>query len=264
VARSVGSGHDGPDYKDEMTMLREIVLDTETTGLDAKRGDRLIEIGCIEIINRRATGVEFHRFINPAGKDVHPDAERVHGISNKFLIDKPSFSQIAVDFLAFIGDDTLVIHNANFDIGFINMELEKIKQPLLLMERVVDTLLLARRKHPGGPNTLDALCKRYGIDNTQRTKHGAIVDSLLLADVYLELLGERQAMLGLGANDAAAHASGGQLRGGSGRSQPARQRPQALPSRLTAADEAAHAKFIETLGPNAMWKKLGAKAVSAS
>lgn len=241
-------------------MLREIVLDTETTGLDAKRGDRLIEIGCIEIVNRRATGVEFHRFINPAGKDVHPDAERVHGISNKFLIDKPSFGQVAADFLAFIGDDTLVIHNANFDIGFINMELEKIKQPLLHMERVVDTLLLARRKHPGGPNTLDALCKRYGIDNTQRTKHGAIVDSLLLADVYLELLGERQAMLGLGAINVAANAALTQVRGH--RTLPARQRPQQLPSRLTAADEAVHAQFVETLGPNAMWKKLGTKSAS--
>jgi DNA polymerase III subunit epsilon len=257
VVRSVGSGLDG----DAQSMLREIVLDTETTGLDAKRGDRLIEIGCVEIINRRATGVEFHRFINPAGKDVHPDAERVHGISNKFLIDKPSFGQVAADFIAFIGDDTLVIHNANFDIGFINMELEKIKQPLLLMERVVDTLLLARRKHPGGPNTLDALCKRYGIDNTQRTKHGAIVDSLLLADVYLELLGERQAMLGLGASDMAANAGAGQARG-TGRHQPARQRPQLLAARLTAADEAAHAKFVESLGANAMWKKLGAKAAS--
>jgi DNA polymerase III subunit epsilon len=243
-------------------MLREIVLDTETTGLDAKRGDRLIEIGCVAIVNRRATGVEFHRFISPAGKDVHPDAERVHGISNKFLIDKPLFSQVAADFLAFIGDDTLVIHNANFDIGFINMELEKIKQPLLLMERVVDTLLLARRKHPGGPNTLDALCRRYGIDNTQRTKHGAIVDSLLLADVYLELLGERQAMLGLGASETAANVSAGPSRS-TGRHQPARQRPQPLTPRLSAADEAAHAKFVETLGANAMWKKFGAKAAPA-
>jgi DNA polymerase III subunit epsilon len=264
VVRSVDTGLERHiDLKDATTMLREIVLDTETTGLDAKRGDRLIEIGCVEIINRRATGVEFHRFINPAGKDVHPDAERVHGISNKFLIDKPLFSQVAADFLEFIGDDTLVIHNANFDIGFINMELEKIKQPLLLMDRVVDTLLLARRKHPGGPNTLDALCKRYGIDNTQRTKHGAIVDSLLLADVYLELLGERQAMLGLGASDMAANASAGQSRGAMGRHQPARQRPQPLAARLTTADEAAHAKFVESLGANAMWKKLGAKAASA-
>jgi DNA polymerase III subunit epsilon len=242
-------------------MLREIVLDTETTGLDAKRGDRLIEIGCIEIINRRATGVEFHRFINPVGKEVHPDAERVHGISNAFLHDKPSFSQVAADFLEFIGDSTLVIHNANFDIGFLNMELEKIKRPLLLMDRVVDTLLLARRKHPGGPNTLDALCKRYGIDNTQRTKHGAIVDSLLLADVYLELLGERQAMLGLGASDVAANVASGSR--GALRHLPARQRPQPLAPRLTTADEAAHAKFVETLGANAMWKKLGAKAASA-
>jgi DNA polymerase III subunit epsilon len=243
-------------------MLREIVLDTETTGLDAKRGDRLIEIGCVEIINRRATGVEFHRFINPGGKDVHPDAERVHGISNKFLIDKPSFGQVATDFLAFIGDDTLVIHNANFDIGFINMELEKIKQPLLLMDRVVDTLLLARRKHPGGPNTLDALCKRYGIDNTQRTKHGAIVDSLLLADVYLELLGERQSTLGLNANELTGSATSGQSRGAQ-RHQPARQRPQPLAARLSAADEAAHAKFVESLGPNSIWKKMSAKAASA-
>jgi DNA polymerase III subunit epsilon len=243
-------------------MLREIVLDTETTGLDAKRGDRLIEIGCVEIINRRATGVEFHRFINPAGKDVHPDAERVHGISNKFLIDKPSFGQVAADFLAFVGDDTLVIHNANFDIGFLNMELEKIKQPLLLMERVVDTLLLARRKHPGGPNTLDALCKRYGIDNTQRTKHGAIVDSLLLADVYLELLGERQSTLGLNANEAMGGSTSGQSRG-TQRHQPARQRPEPLPSRLSAADEVAHAKFVETIGPNSIWKKMSVTAVSA-
>jgi DNA polymerase III subunit epsilon len=242
-------------------MLREIVLDTETTGLDAKRGDRLVEIGCVEIVNRRATGVEFHRFINPAGKDVHPDAERVHGISNKFLIDKPLFSQVAADFLAFIGDDTLVIHNANFDIGFINMELEKVKRPPLLMDRVVDTLLLARRKHPGGPNTLDALCKRYGIDNTQRTKHGAIVDSLLLADVYLELLGERQTSLGLNANEATS-AAAAQGRGRVIR-QVARQRPQPLAPRLTAADEVAHAKFVESLGPNAIWKKMTAKAASA-
>ena len=243
-------------------MLREIVLDTETTGLDAKRGDRLIEIGCVEIVNRRATGVEFHRFVNPAGKDVHPDAERIHGLSNAFLNDKPLFSQVAADFLAFIGDSTLVIHNANFDIGFINMELEKCKRPVLTMDRVVDTLLLARRKHPGGPNTLDALCKRYGIDNTQRIKHGAIVDSLLLADVYLELLGERQAMLGLNAGDGIGQASSGALRGRSVH-HPARQRPQPLAARLTAADEAAHAAFVETLGANAMWKRLGAKAATA-
>jgi DNA polymerase III subunit epsilon len=263
MVRSVDFGSDRPRQRSpgrlkDAVMLREIVLDTETTGLDAKRGDRLIEIGCVEIVNRRATGVEFHRFVNPAGKDVHPDAERVHGISNAFLNDKPLFSQVAADFLTFIGDSTLVIHNASFDIGFINMELEKIKRPPLQMDRVVDTLLLARRKHPAGPNTLDGLCKRYGIDNTQRTKHGAIVDSLLLADVYLELLGERQAMLGLSASDAGVGAVNGQVRGGSQRHQPARQRPQPLAARLTAADEAAHAKFVESLGPNAIWKKLSA------
>lgn len=232
-------------------MLREIVLDTETTGLDAKKGDRLIEIGCIELINRTPTGVEFHAFVNPEGRDVHPDAERIHGIKTSFLRDKPVFVGIVDDFLGFIATSTLVIHNANFDVGFINMELERIGRAAINMDRVVDTLTLARRKHPAGPNTLDALCKRYGIDNTKRIKHGAIVDSLLLAEVYVELLGERQAMLGLAQNP---QASAG---GPSGRSQKAvaATRPAPLKPRLTAADEAAHAAFIATLGDKALWKR---------
>ena len=183
-------------------MLREIVLDTETTGLDASRGDRLIELGCVEIINRVPTGVEFHRFINPETRDVHPDAERIHGLKTSFLKDKPMFKAVVREFLEFIGDSPLVIHNANFDIGFINMELDRLKMTTLEMHRVVDTLQLARRKHPAGPNSLDALCKRYGVDTSRRTKHGAIVDSLLLAEVYVELLGERQASMVLGARNA--------------------------------------------------------------
>jgi DNA polymerase III subunit epsilon len=230
--------------------MREIVLDTETTGLDPKRGDRLIEIGCIELINRNPTGVEFHAFINPQDRDVHPDAERVHGLSSVFLQDKPLFSAVANDFLDFIGASMLVIHNATFDIGFINMELERIKGQIITMDRVTDTLALARRKHPAGPNTLDALCKRYSIDTTKRTKHGAIVDSLLLAQVYVELIGERQAMLGLARDP-------NQSVGSNGRA-PVRiipVRPTVLAARLTDADALAHKAFVDTLGEKAMWRR---------
>lgn len=228
-------------------MQREIVLDTETTGLKANGGDRLVEIGCVELCNRIPTGLEFHAFINPEGKEVHPEAEAIHGISNAFLEDKPVFNQVVGDFIEFIGEDQLVIHNAPFDIGFINMELKRINHPIIGMERVVDTLALARRKHPAGPNTLDALCKRYGVDNAIRTKHGAIIDSLLLADVYVELLGERQAKLGLAPSGQEA---GGQRR----RAVKVAQRPTPLPSRLTPEDIAAHEAFVETLGEAALWK----------
>jgi DNA polymerase-3 subunit epsilon len=228
-------------------MQREIVLDTETTGLKANGGDRLVEIGCVELYNRIPTGLEFHAFINPEGKEVHPEAEAIHGISNAFLEDKPVFNQVVGDFIEFIGEDQLVIHNAPFDIGFINMELKRINHPIIGMERVVDTLALARRKHPAGPNTLDALCKRYGVDNAIRTKHGAIIDSLLLADVYVELLGERQAKLGLAPSGQEA---GGQRR----RAVKVAQRPTPLPSRLTPEDIAAHEAFVETLGEAALWK----------
>ena len=234
--------------------MREIVLDTETTGLEAKNGDRLIEIGCVELINRFPSGVEFHRFLNPEARAVHPDAERIHGISTTFLKDKPIFKTEASAFLNFIGNDPLIIHNAPFDIGFINMELDRLKKPPLQMARVTDTLQLARRKFPGSPATLDALCKRFSIDNTQRTKHGAIVDSLLLAQVYVELLGERQASFGL-----ATQASGGPaaaVNGAPSRSgEPARQRKEPLPSRLSDEQRAAHAAFVETLGPAAIWKR---------
>ena len=230
-------------------MLREIILDTETTGLDAKGGDRLVELGCVEIVNRSPTVREFHKFINPEDKRVHPDAERIHGLSNAFLQDKPPFRDVVKEFLDFIGDAPLVIHNASFDAGFLNMEFGRLKLPELANDRLVDTLVLARRKHPAGPNSLDALCKRYGIDNSKRTKHGALMDSLLLAGVYVELLGERQATLGLQSQSAGTREGGGNTR------QKAKPRPQPLAARLTPDDEAAHAKFVQTLGPEPVWKK---------
>ncbi len=231
-------------------MLREIVLDTETTGLDAKGSDRLIEIGCVEIVNRLPTGIEYHVFISPEGKEVHPEALNIHGLSNEFLRDKPVFSAIVDDFLAFIADAPLVIHNASFDIGFINMELGRAKRPLIARERLVDTLEIARRKHPAGPNSLDALCKRYSVDNSKRTKHGALMDSLLLAGVYVELLGERQAALEL----TSAGRSGARVR--SGNIIAAKPRPEPLAPRLTGNDEARHAAFVETLGENSIWRRL--------
>jgi DNA polymerase III subunit epsilon len=230
-------------------MLREIVLDTETTGLDAKNGDRLIEIGCVEIVNRIPTGVEYHAFICPEDKEVHPEAFNIHGISTEFLRDKPLFSAIVDELLAFIGDAPLVIHNASFDVGFINMELGRVGRPLIARERLVDTLEIARRKHPAGPNTLDALCRRYGVDNSKRTKHGALMDSLLLAGVYVELLGERQTTLELAA-------SGQRTVMRSATKVAAVGRPVPLPPRLTDEDVAAHQAFIEGLGEKAIWKRL--------
>ncbi|MEZ5843382.1 MAG: DNA polymerase III subunit epsilon [Hyphomicrobiaceae bacterium] len=228
--------------------MREIVLDTETTGLEHRNGDRLIELGCIELVNRIPSGREYHAFIHPEDREVHPDAERIHGISSAFLADKPKFAEVVDDFLAFIGEAPLVIHNASFDTAFINMELKRIGRPPLSGERVIDTLMLARRKHPAGPNTLDALCKRYGIDNSIRTKHGAIMDSLLLAEVYVELIGERQAVLGLSraAVEAAGTEAGQRVRA-------AQQRPAPLPSRLTTEDVARHRAFIDSLGSGALW-----------
>lgn len=235
--------------------MREIVLDTETTGLDPKTGDRLIEIGCIELVNRRPTGNEYHRYINPE-RDVPAEAEAVHGLSTAFLKDKPLFSAVAAEFAQFIGQDTLVIHNAAFDIGFLNMEFGRLRMPEIAMVRVVDTLALARRKHPAGPNTLDALCKRYSIDNSKRIKHGALMDSLLLAEVYIELLGERQSTLTLSSSRPAAGAAGARAGGRQGAAA-ARigQRPVPLASRLTDADRAAHAAFIAALGDKALWNK---------
>ena len=174
--------------------MREIVLDTETTGLDPLRGDRLVEIGCVEIINRMPTGQTFHRYINPE-RDMPAEAFAVHGLSTEFLAGKPLFAEVVEEFLEFIGDAPLVIHNASFDISFINAELDRIKRPAIPRDRLVDTLLLARRKHPGVSNRLDDLCSRYAIDNSRRTKHGALLDAELLAEVYIDLIGARQSQL---------------------------------------------------------------------
>ncbi len=229
-------------------MRREIVLDTETTGLSAEGGDRLVEIGCVELVNRMPTGNEFHVYINPE-RDVPVEAANVHGLTAEFLADKPVFSRVARKFLDFIQADTLVIHNADFDVGFLNMELRKLSAPLISGNRVVDTLAIARRKHPGGPNTLDALCKRYGIDNSRRTKHGALLDSLLLAEVYIELLDERQGRMQLAAAGQKSHQakSGADLK--------AQARPKALPARITDEEAKAHTAFIETLGEDAIWRR---------
>lgn len=228
--------------------MREIVMDTETTGLDPLRGDRLIEIGCVEIFNRLPTGIEYHCFINPE-RDVPAAAEAVHGISTGFLQDKPLFEAVADDFIKFIGDDPLVIHNAPFDIGFLNAELTRSGRTALSNGRVVDTLVMARRKHPGGSNTLDALCKRYGVDNSKRDKHGALIDSLLLAEVYLELLGERQTdFLASASRSNAQSGGGGRVKPG-----PARQRPNPLNPRFSQADEDAHRAFVASMGDDALW-----------
>ena len=176
--------------------MREIVLDTETTGLDPAQGHRLVELGCIELVNRIPTGATFHTYVNPE-RDMPAEAFAIHGLSTEFLADKPRFIEIADAFLEFIGEDApLIIHNAGFDHGFLCAELKRIERALIARERLVDTLMLARRKHPAGPNRLDDLCTRYGIDNSRRTRHGALLDAEILAEVYVELIGARQAQLG--------------------------------------------------------------------
>ena len=227
--------------------MREIVLDTETTGLSSEGGDRLIEIGCVELLNRIPTGREFHRYVNPE-RDVPAEAVAVHGLSADFLKDKPLFADVAQDLLGFIAEDALVIHNAAFDVGFLNAELARVSGPAITMDRVTCTLQLARRRHPAGPNSLDALCKRYGIDNSKRSKHGALMDSLLLAEVYIELLGVRQAALGLAMEGTAPL-------NGAFHKRKAVQRPAALPPRLTVEAEAEHRVFVETLGAKALWRR---------
>src|SRR5918993_3548325 len=190
--------------------MREIVLDTETTGTDPAAGDRIIEIGCVELVNQFPTGRSFHAYINPQ-RAVSQGAFNVHGLSEAFLADKPVFAAIAEPLLEFVGDGRLVIHNAGFDVAFLNAEFARTGHPALDMVRVVDTLSLARRKHPGAPASLDALCARYGIDNSRRTKHGALLDAEILAEVYIELIGGKQADLGLAIVREAARRVGGAI-----------------------------------------------------
>ncbi|MBI5261887.1 MAG: DNA polymerase III subunit epsilon [Bradyrhizobium sp.] len=227
--------------------MREIVLDTETTGLDPLRGDRLVEIGCIEILNRMPTGQSFHRYINPE-RDMPAEAFAVHGLSTEFLAAKPLFAEVVEEFLEFIGDAPLVIHNASFDVSFINAELERIKRPAISRERLVDTLLLARRKHPGVSNRLDDLCSRYSIDNSRRTKHGALLDAELLAEVYVDLIGARQSQLILAAESE-------EIRVGVSGELMRRQRPAPLAPRVTDTERDAHRAFIASLGDKAIWNE---------
>jgi len=226
--------------------MREIVLDTETTGLDPGQGHRLVELGCIELLNRIPTGGAFHAYLNPE-RDVPAEAFAIHGLSGDFLKEHKRFIEIADEFLAFIGDAPLVIHNASFDHAFLCAELRRADRALIARERLVDTLLLARRKHPAGPNRLDDLCARYGIDNSRRTKHGALLDAEIIAEVYVELIGARQAQLGLTESAARRPNSGdGAII--------IRQRPEQLASRLSESELAAHREFVTELGENALWR----------
>ncbi len=227
--------------------MREIVLDTETTGLDPAQGHRLVEVGCIELINRIPSGANFHAYLNPE-REVPAEAFAIHGLSTEFLRDKPRFPEVVDEFLVFIGDAPLVIHNAGFDHGFLNAELKRIERALIARERLVDTLALARRKHSAGPYNLDALCARYGIDNSRRTKHGALLDAEILAEVYLELIGGRQASLGLAEKVE-------RTRAGRNGTSVRRERPAPLPPRISDAERAAHRDFVATLGEEAIWRK---------
>lgn len=230
--------------------MREIVLDTETTGFDPEAGDRIVEIGAIELLNHLPSGRTFHQYLNPE-RDMPASAFAVHGLSAEFLADKALFANIAADFLAFIAGAKLVIHNASFDMKFLNAELNWAGQAKLPADQAIDTLEIARRKFPGAQNSLDALCRRFGVDNSARAKHGALLDSEILAEVYLELIGGRQPGLMLAASadesflpNAVQNAA-------------RLNRPRALEPRLSPAELQAHGAFVDTLGPNALWKNLG-------
>jgi DNA polymerase-3 subunit epsilon len=226
--------------------MREIVLDTETTGLDPGKGDRLVEIGAVEIVNQIATGAVFHALINPE-REVPEEAFRVHGHSTASLADKPIFAAVVDDFLAFVGEDRLVIHNAEFDLRFLNAELATLGRAPIPADRVTDTLLLARRKHPGAPNNLDALCDRYRIDRSKRVRHGALLDAEILVEVYGELTGGRQRSLSFATVNAA------QADGPVATSK--RARPAPLPQRASQAEFAAHAVLVDAIGESAIWRR---------
>lgn len=229
--------------------MREIIFDTETTGLESKV-DRVIEIGGIELINNFPTGRTLHLYINPGDRKVHPDALAVHGITDEFLKDKPSFGDVVQEIIEFFDGAKWIAHNATFDMGFMNAEFGRLGLPPVMSDQVIDTLAMARRKHPMGPNSLDALCRRYGIDNAHRTKHGALLDSELLAEVYIEMTGGRQTALGLMGNERSATvievdevvvAVTG--------------RPRPLDRRLTEAEIEAHAAMVTSLKDKAVWLK---------
>lgn len=225
--------------------MRAIVFDTETTGLDPARGDRVVEIGAIEISNLIATGRVFHVYINPE-RDMPEEAFRVHGLSREFLADHKNFAGIVDEFIEFIEDLPLIAHNAEFDVRFLNAEFAKLDRPPLAPTRIIDTLAMARRLHPGSPSSLDALCQRYGVDLSRRDKHGALLDAGLLADVYAELMGGRQAALSLQAVAVNKRAGQGEMLSA---------RPEALPARLTDAEIAAHRAFVSGMSKTPLWDR---------
>jgi len=229
--------------------MREIVLDTETTGLDPEEGHRIVEIGAVELINGLPTGAVWHQYVNPE-RPMPQEAFQIHGLGDDFLRDKPVFSAVAAAFLAFIAEAPLVIHNAAFDMKMINAELERLGQAPLPMARAVDTLDIARRRFPGAQVNLDALCRRFGVDNSGREKHGALLDCELLAEVYLELQGGRQAGLSLSPASAV-------RRAGPGTPERPLERPRPLPPRLTAEERAAHEAFVAEIGAHALWHDRG-------
>jgi len=232
--------------------MREIVLDTETTGLKPEDGHRIVEIGAVELFNHVPTGRTYHQYINPE-REMPAEAFAVHGLSDAFLADKPKFAEIVDEFLEFIGDSRLVIHNASFDMRFINAELKWAGRPTLPPSQALDTLEIARRRFPGSPASLDALCRRFGVDNSAREKHGALLDSEILAEVYLELIGGRQPDFGLEAGPATVGTSADKsVQGGTWRPGP---RPRPLPPRLSPEEAAAHDAFVRDLGDGALWNR---------
>ncbi|MGL4242620.1 MAG: DNA polymerase III subunit epsilon [Beijerinckiaceae bacterium] len=227
--------------------MREIIFDTETTGLSPLAGDRLVEIGCIELVNRFPTGRVFHKYINPE-RDMPKEAFDVHGLSSDFLRDKPVFAEVAEELHAFLVEAKLVAHNASFDMGFLNAEFDRVGKPAFSTDVVIDTVQLARRKFPGAKVSLDALCDRFGIDRTRRTKHGALLDAEFLAEVYSELLGGKQTALGLDPVRRAVSALSGE---------PATVGPRRTPLAplLSEAEITAHAEFVKSLGEKALWNR---------
>lgn len=234
-------------------MTREIVMDTETTGMDPFTGDRIVEIGGVELINHLPTGNHYHVYINPE-RDVPAEVVAVHGLTTEFLRDKKVFAQVYTEFLDFIGDAKLVIHNAEFDMKFINHHLQEMGAPAIGKERVIDTLHIARRKFPGSPASLDALCKRFGIDNSNRTLHGALLDSELLAEVYLELMGGRQTGLSFTADNTGNAAADTETNFMPRSNKPVREARQ-FP--ISDAEINAHADLVAALGDASVWKKTG-------
>ncbi|KEG17965.1 DNA polymerase III subunit epsilon [Bartonella bacilliformis] len=230
--------------------MREIIFDTETTGLD-KDNDRIIEIGCVEMVDRYLTGRQFHVYLNPQGVIIPDEVVAIHGLTNERLKGEKKFDDIADELLEFIDGAMMIAHNANFDISFLNAELKRVNKPLISIDNVIDTLAMARRKFPMGPNSLDVLCKRFGIDNSHRILHGALLDAEILADVYIELIGGKQGTLGF-YNSNGSHLN---TENGSNISYVFKIRPQALPPRLSEQEKSMHADLVNQIGKKALWNQ---------